>query len=79
MDDPTALFAAAAAIVAGIALAAWTGLRAWRGWLELKRLEMERGPRPDPLPAGAAMGRIELADLKARVRKLEAIADGADG
>lgn len=80
MDDPTTLLAAAVAVLGGLALAAWTGLRAWRGWLELKRIELERGPRADPLPAsGSTAARDELAALRERVRKLEAIVDGADG
>jgi hypothetical protein len=52
------------------------GLKAWNGWLELKKMELTQvaGERGLP-PAG---GRIEMADLKERVRKLEAIAAGID-
>jgi hypothetical protein len=54
-------------------LAAW----AWSGWLKLKIREL------DARPAGStdlpAIGqRIDLADLKERIRKLEAIAAGVD-
>ncbi|HEV2747418.1 MAG TPA: hypothetical protein VGW34_09005 [Allosphingosinicella sp.] len=64
---------AAAVIIAGmIALA---GLSAWRGWLALRREELAAGRgRADPSPGA----RIELADMKERLRKLEAIARGVD-
>ncbi|WP_404339885.1 hypothetical protein AB2M62_09585 [Sphingomonas sp. MMS12-HWE2-04] len=56
------------------------GLSGWRGWLELKRRELDRGHDGDadstPMPSAAS--RIEMADLKERIRKLEAIAAGVD-
>lgn len=55
------------------AVFAWS----WRGWLDLKRSEL--GGAPEPEHRGAPVGnRIELADLRERVRKLEAIAAGVD-
>ena len=51
-------------------------LKGWRGWLELKRLEIDRGH--GAAPVARAGGRIEIADLKERVRNLEAIAAGID-
>jgi len=67
---------AALAITGTIAFA---GLRAWRGWLDLKRFEAVRDQEAqretiDPSPGM----RIEMADLKERLRKLEAIAQGVD-
>jgi hypothetical protein len=55
-------------------------LKGWSGWLDLKKLELASGrPQQDELiPAGSGADLIELADLKARVRKLEAIASGID-
>lgn len=54
-------------------------LKAWQGWLDLKKMELASGsPRQDEPTASPAGGRIELADLKERVRKLEAIAAGID-
>jgi hypothetical protein len=77
MDDPTLLVALGGAGVAFITIAAAATLKGWSDWLELKRIEMESGARGGPaLPSPAA--RIELADLKERVRKLEAIANGVD-
>lgn len=68
----------ACAALAGLVVAAAAFLKAWQGWLELKqreidlvRPEIEGGARP-------GMARIEIADLKERIRKLEAIASGVD-
>lgn len=53
-----------------------TALRAWRGWLELRRLEL------DMAKSGELKGeigvRIELADVRERLKKLEAIASGVE-
>ena len=51
-------------------------LKGWQGWLTLKfrELDAQRG-EPD---AGSGMARIEIADLKERIRKLEAIASGVE-
>lgn len=76
MFEPTFIIATAALI--GLVIVATALLRAWHGWLELKRNELERDgtPREEGSPMGAA--RIEIADLKERIRKLEAIASGVD-
>ena len=70
------LLIAAAALV-GLCVVAASLLRAWQGWLTLKQLEMERRPGVDAV-SGGGMARIEIADLKERIRKLEAIAAGVD-
>jgi len=74
--DPITIGVLAASIILGLAGASLAGLRAWNGWLELKKMELthEQGDRGLP----PATGRIELADLRERVRKLEAIAAGID-
>ncbi|WP_044336108.1 hypothetical protein [Sphingomonas hengshuiensis] len=59
------------------------GLSGWRGWLALKQQELQgrsTGATADPVPNGipSAASRIEVADLKERIRKLEAIAAGVD-
>jgi hypothetical protein len=56
----------------GLALLVGAALKGWQGWLELKRLELSGGARRDG-PAGPGE-RIELADLKERIRKLESLA-----
>ncbi|WP_439544718.1 hypothetical protein [Sandarakinorhabdus sp.] len=53
-------------------LAAWS----WAGWLKLKTRELDARPFGEDLPAISQ--RIDLADLKERIRKLEAIAAGVD-
>ena len=50
-------------------------LRGWREWIALKRMELERH-RDDAPPSTTS--RIEVADLKERIRKLEAIAAGVE-
>ncbi|MGH6658471.1 MAG: hypothetical protein ACREBK_02025 [Sphingomicrobium sp.] len=74
--EPFSISILGASLIAAIGGASWAGLKAWNGWLELKRFELthDAGDRHLP-PAG---GRIELADLRERVRKLEAIAAGID-
>jgi hypothetical protein len=71
MNDPALLVALSASGLIAVGLASAAGLRGWSGWLELRRLELG-GRRGGPAP------RIEIADLRARVRRLEAIADGGD-
>ena len=62
--------------LAGLGIAIVAALKGWQGWLEIKRLEIARGVGEGMMPSGG--GRIEIADLKERVRKLEAIAAGID-
>jgi hypothetical protein len=54
-------------------------LRGWTGWLELKRAQLESRDMPHLPSAPSPAARIELADLKERVRRLEAIANGVEG
>ena len=73
MPDITILSVAS---LIGLGIVAMTVLNLWQGWLSLKLTELERH-RPEPEhPLGAS--RIELADVKERLRKLEAIAAGVD-
>ena len=77
MADPAALLTLMTAGTAGLSIASAAALRGWNGWLELKRLEVGRHGRKAARPPASA-ARIEMADLKERVRKLEAIASGID-
>ena len=61
----------AASALMGLLVIAGATLKGWQDWLALKSHEIEGGARE-----GAA--RIEIADLKERIRKLEAIANGVD-
>ena len=74
--DPLTIGVLAASIILGLAGASLTGLKAWNGWLELKKMELTQAAGDRGLPP--ATGRIEIADLRERVRKLEAIAAGID-
>jgi hypothetical protein len=74
--DPITIGVLAASIIAGAAGASIAGLKAWNGWLELKKMELAQVTGDRGLPP--ATGRIEMADLRERVRKLEAIAAGID-
>ena len=77
MTDPILIATVAASLLLTVAIASWAGLKAWHEWLELKRMELVNGRAEATMPPVAG-GRIELADLKERVRKLEAIAAGID-
>ena len=67
MSADLTLIAALATLLA-VALAVTAALRGWQGWLELRREAL--------LSGGAAGG--DVAELKRRIRKLEAIASGTD-
>jgi hypothetical protein len=75
--EPLSIGLIAASVLIAIATSAFAGLKGWNAWLEFKRLELTRGVAEHSV-APAAGGRIELADLRERVRKLEAIAAGID-
>ncbi len=77
--DPTLVLTAG--LLVGIIVLTGAALRAWQGWLELKRSELERvatGRSSSEEGSGFGTARIELADLKERIRKLEAIASGVE-
>ena len=73
----------AASALAGLVVVAFAALKGWQGWLDLKARELEsranhgHAPEPGTMP-GSGAARIEMADLRERVRKLEAIASGVD-
>lgn len=70
------LIMAAASIVA-LAILTFAVLRGWNNWLDLRRAELASRGKADDGPASATT-RIEVADLKERIRKLEVIATGVD-
>lgn len=64
------------AALAGLGLVGGFATWAWAGWLRLRARELDlHRPAGDPPGVGQ---RIDLADLKERIRKLEAIAAGVD-
>ncbi len=64
--------------LAAIGMVTLAALYGWQGWLALRLRELEaRHPEPET-GSNSGKTRIELADLKERIRKLEAIAAGVD-
>lgn len=78
MQDPTFYVTMAAAGLAGLAMLTGAALTGWRGWLAFKQQELTAGDPHAALTMPSAGTRIEIADLKERIRKLEAIAAGVD-
>ncbi len=79
MFEPSVIIAAASLV--GLAIVATALLHGWQGWLALKQRELDGHIQSSPSDTGGSpMGaaRIEIADLKERIRKLEAIASGVD-
>ena len=74
--EPLTVAMICASILLAMGLASFAGLKGWQAWLDFKRLELAAQTGDHSLPP--ATGRIELAELKERVRKLEAIASGID-
>ena len=74
--EPLTIGILAGAVFAGLSGASIAALKGWEGWLELKRFELTHDSADRGLPP--AGNRIEIADLRERVRKLEAIAAGID-
>ena len=70
----------AACALTGLLVVAAAMLKGWQGWLALKSRELDLRRGPPEIEGGAREGaaRIEIADLKERIRKLEAIANGVD-
>ena len=76
MTEPMTMIAMASFGLVALALAVFAGLRGWQGWLDLKRFELTGNRQIEGRsPAG---DRIEMADLKERIRKLESIASCVD-
>jgi hypothetical protein len=79
MTDPNFYITVAMASLAGLGMLTYAALTGWRGWLTLKHQELTVQGDMHTAPAlPNASARIEIADLKERIRKLEAIAAGVD-
>ena len=70
MTDPAALLALASTGTLALGVTAVATLKGWHEWLELRRLQIEKSK------GRGAPRRGELADLRERVKRLEAIANG---
>ena len=76
MFEPAIIIAAASLI--GLCVTAFALLKGWQGWLALKQRELDSQPHEIEGGVGVGAARIEIADLKERIKKLEAIASGVD-
>ena len=78
MQDPIFYLTMAATSLIGMIAIALIARKGWTGWLDLKKAELgHHGVEAAQSPPSAA-ARIEVADLKERIRKLEAIAAGVE-
>lgn len=75
MTDPASLVSLASAGTLAIGLTAVAALKGWQQWLDLRRSEIDAGRHRRGAHAAARPG---IAELRARVRRLEAIANGAE-
>ncbi len=84
MFETTNLVVLSASTIVALAMLGAVWAWSWKGWLELKRHQLGSmagagaGAAEEMLPVGQVGNRIELADLRERVKKLEAIAAGVD-
>jgi hypothetical protein len=81
MLETTNLVVMSASSILALALLGAVWAWSWKGWLELKRQQLGSGgsrDADDMMPTPQIGSRIELADLRERVKKLEAIAAGVD-
>jgi len=77
MSDPAIWGMVTTASFGGLVVVAVTALKGWRDWIALQTHAID-GVGKSQAPTSPTGARIELADLKERVRKLEAIAAGVD-
>lgn len=80
MLETTNLVVMSASSIVALAMLGLVWAWSWKGWLDLKRQQLGTGTSggDDMMPAPQVGNRIELADLRERVKKLEAIAAGVD-
>jgi hypothetical protein len=79
MTDPNFYITVAMTSLVGLGMLTFATLTGWRGWLALKHQELTvQGDMHAAPSMPNASARIEIADLKERIRKLEAIAAGVD-
>jgi len=75
MNEAMTMIAVAGLGLVALGVVLGAALKGWQGWLDLKRQELAGAAAREPRPA---MERIEIADLKERIRKLESIAACVD-
>ncbi|MFC3711479.1 hypothetical protein ACFOMD_02785 [Sphingoaurantiacus capsulatus] len=80
MLETTNLLVLTGSSIVAIAMLGMVWAWSWKGWLEFKRQQLTTGTgvADEAMPVAQVGNRIELADLRERVKKLEAIAAGVD-
>lgn len=68
----------AASVLVGLALLSTVFAWSWKAWLDLQRHQLDVGRSSNFGDVPAVANRIDLADLRERIKKLEAIAAGVD-
>lgn len=76
MMDALSIGIVSTASLTGLGVATYASLKGWAAYLDFRKLEL--ASHGDALDLAPTAGRIEMADLRERVRKLEAIANGID-
>lgn len=76
MMDPVSIGIVGASTLAGLGVTSIATLKGWSAYLDYKRLEL--ASHSEGISLAPTAGRIEMADLRERIRKLEAIASGID-
>jgi hypothetical protein len=77
-QDPNFYIIIGAFAMLTVGIVSSLGLRGWRDWIALKHAELDTMRHGSDTPVPSATSRIEVADLKERVKRLEAIAAGID-
>ncbi len=78
MDNPALMMTFAATGLLSTAMLCLVGLKGFTAWIGLKQAELSIINGGAAAIPPSATSRIEVADLKERIRKLEAIAAGVD-
>lgn len=76
MVPAASLVILSAAALLGLATLSAVFAWSWKAWLDLRRHALDQNAGRGDVPAIA--NRIDLADLRERIKKLEAIAAGVD-
>ena len=77
-QDPNFYIIIGAFALTCVAVVSTLSLRGWRDWIALKHAELQVHQQVGEIAMPSTVSRIDVADLKERVKKLEAIAAGID-
>ena len=77
-QDPNFYIIIGAFALTCVAVVSTLSLRGWRDWIALKHAELQAHQQVGEIAMPSTVSRIDVADLKERVKKLEEIAAGID-